>query len=40
VITDDIGDGTRRLTMAKYLLLKHYRGSPDRTDYGSIPMED
>ena len=26
--------------MAKYLLLKHYRGGPDRTDYGSIPMQD
>ena len=26
--------------MAKYLLLKHYRGGPERTDYGSIPMSD
>ena len=26
--------------MAKYLLLKHYRGGPERTDYGSIPMQD
>ena len=26
--------------MAKYLLLKHYRGGPERTDYGTIPMSD
>ena len=26
--------------MAKYLLLKHYRGGPDRTDYGNVPMSD
>jgi hypothetical protein len=26
--------------MAKYLLLKHYRGGPDRTDYGNVPMQD
>ena len=25
--------------MTKYLLLKHYRGGPERTDYGTIPME-
>jgi hypothetical protein len=26
--------------MTKYLLLKHYRGGPERTDYGTIPMSD
>ena len=26
--------------MAKYLLLKHYRGGPDRTDYGNVPMSE
>jgi hypothetical protein len=26
--------------MAKYLLLKHYRGGPDHTDYGNVPMQD
>ena len=26
--------------MAKYLLLKHYRGGPERTDYGTVPMSD
>ena len=24
----------------KYLLLKHYRGGPERTDYGTVPMSD
>jgi hypothetical protein len=31
---------TEETTMAKYLLLKHYRGGPDRTDYGNVPMSD
>ena len=26
--------------MAKYLLLKHYRGGPERTPQGCIPMEE
>jgi hypothetical protein len=25
--------------MAKYLLLKHYRGGPERSDQGCIPMD-
>jgi hypothetical protein len=31
---------TEETTMAKYLLLKHYRGGPDRIDYGDVPMSD
>ena len=26
--------------MAKYLLLKHYRGGPERSPQGCVPMED
>jgi hypothetical protein len=31
---------TEENTMAKYLLLKHYRGGPERTPQGCIPMEE
>jgi hypothetical protein len=39
VIVEDVDDVAKEKTMAKYLLLKHYRGGPERQAHEDVPMD-